>query len=197
MIIIINRSGTRNCKQEVKKSLQPHVLFPDKRYLDVGTEDCLYLSVFTKAAPKYVCIITLALTLSFAAFSRLWYWAKNVTNLLIDTQSRMSFMCLDNLGLLSVSSDQCKATRQTDCCLKQMRKRNCCRFVFSLPNLFFIVLFIAQPVGCYFSRLGDRVPPRWCLPGWQLWSCSLWTPGSLSSFANVTFRYCWIVLLSW
>ena len=45
-------SGTLNCKQEVKKSLQPHVLFPDKRYLDVGTEDCLYLSVFTKTAPK-------------------------------------------------------------------------------------------------------------------------------------------------
>merc|ERR1719347_283114 len=45
-------SGTRSCKQEAKKSLQPHVLFPDKRYLNVGTEDCLYLSVFTKAAPR-------------------------------------------------------------------------------------------------------------------------------------------------
>ena len=45
-------SGTRNCRQEAKKSLQPLVLAPDKRYLDVGTEDCLYLSVFTKAAPK-------------------------------------------------------------------------------------------------------------------------------------------------
>ena len=45
-------SGTLNCKREVKKCLQPHVLFPDKRYMDVGSEDCLYLSVFTKARPK-------------------------------------------------------------------------------------------------------------------------------------------------
>ena len=45
-------SGTLNCKREVKKCLQPHVLFPDKRYMDVGSEDCLYLSVFTKTRPK-------------------------------------------------------------------------------------------------------------------------------------------------
>lgn len=91
-------SGTRNCRQEMKKSLQPHVLFPDKRYLDVGTEDCLYLSVFTKAAPKYECLY-------------------------------------NNLCLSSVSSDQGKATRQTVCCLPQMRRRNYFRFVFSLTNL--------------------------------------------------------------
>jgi len=42
---------TIDCRREAKKSLQPNVLFPEKHLLAEGGEDCLYLSVFTKAAP--------------------------------------------------------------------------------------------------------------------------------------------------
>ena len=42
---------TLDCRREAKKSLQPHVLFPEKHLLAEGGEDCLYLSVFTKSAP--------------------------------------------------------------------------------------------------------------------------------------------------
>ena len=38
------------CRSEAKKSLQPNVLFPEKQLLAEGGEDCLYLSIFTKAA---------------------------------------------------------------------------------------------------------------------------------------------------
>ena len=42
---------TLDCRREAKKSLQPHVLFPNKPLLAEGGEDCLYLSVFTRSPP--------------------------------------------------------------------------------------------------------------------------------------------------
>ena len=45
-------AGVRNCRGEASKSRQPNVLAPEARYLDVGEEDCLKLSVFTKVPPR-------------------------------------------------------------------------------------------------------------------------------------------------
>ena len=40
--------GEKDCCSESPKSLQPNVLFPDWLVLRRGSEDCLYLNVYTK-----------------------------------------------------------------------------------------------------------------------------------------------------
>jgi len=44
--------GVRDARGEATKSLQPHALAPDMHILSEGKEDCLQLSVFTKASPS-------------------------------------------------------------------------------------------------------------------------------------------------
>ena len=44
--------GVRDARGEATKSLQPHVLAPEKHILSEGKEDCLQLSVFTKTSPS-------------------------------------------------------------------------------------------------------------------------------------------------
>ena len=40
--------GELDCCSESPKSLQPNVMFPDWLILRTGSEDCLYLNVYTK-----------------------------------------------------------------------------------------------------------------------------------------------------